>query len=379
MPTSAAPPPAGPTPPSGGSPPPRVLLLGGDVGATRCRLRLHEPPPDAAIVGPGRTLARAEGPGYNPNSTHRSGFLPVADALREILEGVRGTEPFRVIAVLGIAGAGPAHHAEVQSLVRGALAELGIDREDVRVVDDRTTAFAAGAAGGDGLLLMAGTGAAAVRFEDHRPVTRCDGMGWLLGDTGSAVWMGREVLRAVAADLDRRGPSTALTPLLLDHLGIGAADPRQPLIAAVRGLDPAQWGTFAPIAQRVPADPTASGILREAADALIAAVDAVRGDPARGERSAGEPVRGASGPVVLTGSVLEHNPEVSRRVRTALAERGLAVLPARSPVEGALRIARRDQLLRRGDDGGGDGGGRPREDQTSISISPTPRDTQVVI
>ena len=46
------------------------------------------------------------------------------------------------------------------------------------------------------------------------------GWGWFLGDDGSGVWLGREVLRAVLADLDGLGPATMLTARVATELGV---------------------------------------------------------------------------------------------------------------------------------------------------------------
>ena len=320
------------------------LLLGADVGGTRSRVTV--------AAADGTVLARATGAGFNRNSSGATGLDAlvdcVADALAQAqahLQRAPGAAsppeappgmPGRVIAVLGIAGAGPAHHHEVQGTVRGALtARLGelLAHEDIHVHDDLVTAFAAGSADGDGLLLLAGTGAVAARYRGFREQARCDGMGWLLGDVGSAVWIGREVLQAAAADLDSRGPSTALTAAVTDLLEVDAAaearriDPRQALIAAVHRLAPAQWGSAAPLAELAAeqGDEVAAGILDRAADALISTVDAVRTEDDR--------------TIVVAGSVIEHNQVIAARVHAALTERGLQILPADPPVEGALRLA----------------------------------------
>lgn len=315
---------------------PGLRVLGADVGATRARVRVRALGPRGEL---GSMLASAEGPGYNPNSSGPDGPAGLVDAVRTALQaaqsGDRPETAVRTVAVLGIAGAAAAHHAQVEEEVRAALAPLGLPAGDVSIVDDMLPAFAAGSAHGDGLLLLGGTGSAAVRFSGFAPVQRCDGMGWLLGDTGSAVWIGREVLQAAARDLDGRGPATALTADVLAQLGLPApprgaprdgsrGDVRQGLIAAVRPLAPAHWGQLAPIAQRHPQDEIARAILSRAAAELVAKVDAVRG---------------AATEIVLAGSVLSENPEVSRRVRAELAERQLEVLAAGPPVEGALRLA----------------------------------------
>jgi glucosamine kinase len=44
------------------------------------------------------------------------------------------------------------------------------------------------------------------------------GWGWFLGGDGSGVWLGREVLRAVLADLDGLGPATMLTARLTSRM-----------------------------------------------------------------------------------------------------------------------------------------------------------------
>ena len=59
--------------------------------------------------------------------------------------------------------------------------------------------------------MCSGTGAVTVLFRGRQGVARRDGMGWLLGDIGSAVWLGRRTLQTVAADLDQRGRRTVLT------------------------------------------------------------------------------------------------------------------------------------------------------------------------
>lgn len=331
-----------------------TLLLGADVGATNSRVAVRAGTQGGCL---GRLLGSARGPGYNRNSSGADALTGLADtvaqatgqAITALGPGDPGQPQARLLAVLGIAGAGPAHHHEVQEAVRDALEDqlrhtaVHVGREDLIVLDDQVTAFAAGNANGTGLLLLAGTGSAAVRYRDFTTVARCDGMGWLLGDTGSAVWIGRQVLQAVAAHLDARGRATALTAAVLEHLGLQsssadpsdgsarsrAADHRQPLIAAVHRLSPAQWGTFARLPQMFPADPVSRQILERAAAELIAKVDAL-GPVNPGER------------IVLTGSVLDHNATVRAAVRAGLEERGLEIRTDAAPLDGALELAVRE-------------------------------------
>lgn len=283
----------------------RDLLIAGDIGGTSARIAVGPagPLPDAVV-----------GPGANLRSSGDAAIRGIAATISTALEGLPGSRVRRV--VLAISGAGPARHAEVLDAVRAALVPLGIAGDAVEVIDDLTVAFLSGGIGSDGLLLLAGTGAAAAHVENGRITERIDGMGWLLGDVGSAVWIGRAVLQAVARDLDGRGEPTALTALTAAELGIDLRDAadapggdlRQALIRAVDPLSPAQWGAFAPLAARALPDPVAASILAEAAAALLSTAD--RLDP------------GHRRPVVLAGSVLTSPGPVRERITAALERAG---------------------------------------------------------
>src|SRR5438874_1697660 len=49
------------------------------------------------------------------------------------------------------------------------------------------------------------------------------GWGHLFGDEGSAFWIAREAIRAIAAELDGLGGPTSLTPMFLNRLGVPSA------------------------------------------------------------------------------------------------------------------------------------------------------------
>lgn len=165
-------------------------------------------------------------------------------------------------------------------------------------------------------------------------------MGWLLGDIGSAVWIGRQVLQAVAADIDGRRPRTALTELLGDVLGLElrdgidtpTGDARRDLIRALDPLTPAQWGRFAPLPGMALPDPVARKILDRAVRAL--AHDVQRLDPE------------ATLPVVLAGSVLTSAGPLRDELMTGLDAAGHPRLEiAASGLAGAWQIAMRGGVL----------------------------------
>jgi N-acetylglucosamine kinase-like BadF-type ATPase len=237
--------------------------------------------------------------------------------------------------------AGPAGRDRAVALLEGALTGAGLPVAGAEVVTDPVVAYAAGAPGPDGALLLAGTGAVALRKAGFAERARSDGLGWLLGDVGSGVWLALTGLRAAAADLDGRGPATALTAAagaLAAAAGAdGTGDPRQDLVRLTDTRSPAELGAFArEVASCAAAgDTVAAGIVTDAVAGLLRTLSVV--------------ADGATD-VVLAGSVLTRPGPVREGVLAALAGSppgsasggpagGRRVHDAAAPVVGALRLA----------------------------------------
>jgi N-acetylglucosamine kinase-like BadF-type ATPase len=194
-----------------------------------------------------------------------------------------------------------------------ALAPLGV-AAPISYAADLLATFCSGTWREAGYALVAGTGAAAIRVECGREAVTADGLGWLLGDDGSGFWVGRRVARAVVAELDRRGPRTALTPALLHTLALhddGLRDRGRPavlqrLIEALYALRPVQLARFAHLAFAAAddGDELAARIVSEAADALLHTLEAVI-DPR------------VTGPVVLGGGTVARHGELAARITAA--------------------------------------------------------------
>jgi glucosamine kinase len=308
------------------------LVIGADVGGTSTKVALATPA--------GRLVAYATGPGGNI----RSSPADLGATLRQTLaRALAGHDPSHVCAShLGVSGAGPAAVGTVTALCTTALQAAGASGS-VEVRTDLDIAFASAATGRSGLLLLAGTGAVACSVEDLETVGRCDGTGWLLGDVGSAVWFGRRALEAAAADLDGRGPATALTSLVLAHHGVDPLDdPRQGLVAAVYPLAVSEHGGLAPLvlAAAATGDLVAQQVVDEGVDALVRTAHAALTDTlGPGRRS--RPRRPAE--LVLAGGLLTARgpirSEVGRRLALDLDLPPGAVHDALAPVVGALRLA----------------------------------------
>ncbi|WP_345024748.1 N-acetylglucosamine kinase [Actinomadura keratinilytica] len=174
-------------------------VIGIDAGGTKTRcvvLTLG-----GAIAGVGM------GPGANPNSGGDT-----AGALTTALQEALGTVDRSLIlsGVFGIAGAGSAGRPAAVTAARRAWQAVGL-RGAPAVVTDIAVAFAAGTDASKGIVVFSGTGAGAAVISDGAIVQRADGYGWLVGDEGSAVWLGKEAVRAALAAFDGRGSPTLLT------------------------------------------------------------------------------------------------------------------------------------------------------------------------
>src|SRR5262249_7030290 len=201
-------------------------LVAVDAGGTSTRAVVVHPP--------GQCLGYAVAGSGNPTAVGPE----TAAAAESVLGALRRAEvpSTRIrLVVLAMAGAGT---TSVAAEIRRRLAGSGLDAPVVFESDLLATYFS-GTHRPDGYAVIAGTGAGAVRVEDGRQVAGADALGWLLGDEGSGFWIGQRVVRAALADLDGRGPSTALTPLMLARLGVPApsdAGDREPIMAVVRAL-----------------------------------------------------------------------------------------------------------------------------------------------
>ncbi|MDQ1015452.1 hypothetical protein [Streptomyces afghaniensis] len=198
----------------------RDLVVGLDAGGTRTRAVLATAE-DGRPVGEG-----AAGPGNALTVPPPQLTEHLAEAVgRAVPEQVRD----RVVAVAGgFAGATGAADDEpgrrnALAALTAALHRLGIDAGPPVIGSDIEAAFAsAPGAPADGLALVAGTGAVAMRITDRRGTVTVDGDGWLLGDDGSGFWIGRAAVRAALRMADGRGAPTVLAEAVGRELGVPA-------------------------------------------------------------------------------------------------------------------------------------------------------------
>jgi glucosamine kinase len=293
------------------------LVVGVDAGATSTRAlatRLN-----------GTLVGRGKSGGSNPNShPPELAAKRVAEAVRDALGG----EGPVLACMLGMAGESKFTDPAIVETFDTALRQAGLTCS-ISVVSDAEAAFASATAEPNGTVVIGGTGAIAARIVDHRKTARVDGWGWLLGDEGSAYWIGREAVRATLRCLqaeERPGPlaEAVLTEALPDLSTVGHRTMNR-LIAAANAEPPIRLARFASMVSTFAVtDPAAADIVTRAAEHLAAHAQTAR-DP--DERT----------PVVLAGSVIGPDSPVGTALRATLTTRTRA--PVLFAPDGAIGAA----------------------------------------
>lgn len=164
----------------------------------------------------GKVLAKARGGGAN---VVIHGELNVEKVLYQVIEDLEPPGAIEAIC-LGMAGV---DRDEEKELVRGLLRRLGL-RKNIRIVNDALIALVAGAPEGIGIVVSAGTGSIAYGVDPSGETARSGGWGYLLGDEGSAFWLGHAAVRQGIRAVDGRGPATTLFDRIAKRLKLDIPD-----------------------------------------------------------------------------------------------------------------------------------------------------------
>src|SRR6187200_1436024 len=280
----------------------------------------------------GHVVAEARGGGANLQA---SGELEVEKVLHEVMEQAIGDREVQPAAVcLGIAGVDRESDA---AAVRGIMRRIGYKARTL-VVNDALIALVAGAGEHAGVVIVAGTGSIAYGRDASGRAARAGGWGYLLGDEGGGFWIGRAALSAVVRQFDGRGPTTLLTDMVLEQMGLGS--PTEVIHAVYdHGLSRRSIAAIATVVQRAcdAGDAIASEILDRAAAELTSAASSVitRLD-----------MRGEEFRIVLSGGIFAGIPALVPNINARLPEvaprsrvRPLDVEPAMGAVRLALATA----------------------------------------
>lgn len=316
------------TPPradAGGEPP--AWIVGVDGGGTRGRAwaatAAHDPsgPPAGAAerdeacnpygVGPERAAAA---------------ILAVVDDAWRLAGGPPGGLAHAYVTV-GVAGV---ERAQERDPLLAALHSGGLAPERLELLGDPWVALegalpAEVVGPGGRVLLVGGTGSAAVGIGRDGRRARVGGWGSRVGDEGSGAWLGIEAVRATLRAIDGRDPDGPLARAVQAAWGEGA----EALVGRARHAAPAEFAALAPTVIALEDDPVA-GALRARAVAALAELIATA---ARGCGDAPVAVSWTGG---VAGALVD---DLRDALDPALAA---ALRPAAGPpVAGAWRLARR--------------------------------------
>ena len=276
------------------------FYLGIDGGGTRCRGRLRD--------ARGALLGEAEGDMAN---IHQD-FDRALTSILSVARAVAGSVPLANIrAGLGLAGAtGPEQCARVEA--------ANLPFASIRCDSDAYIACLGAHNGGDGGIVIAGTGSAGLALVKGQRLS-VGGHGFALGDQGSGAVIGRALVQHALLAHDGIVPHTGITREIMGHF----QDTPAAAIEWSRTALSRDYAAFAPLAfvAAQAGDGAALAILRAAAQGLA--------DIARQLQRAGAPRLSLIG-----GLGLAIKPFLPDAMAAAFEP------PLAEPVEGAILMAR---------------------------------------
>jgi len=164
---------------------------------------------------------RVVGEGTGSGMVH----LAAADGAERFQAGLReavqqawqamGRSPQPVYAMaMGLTGV----DAEPEAERAVALAREIVDCKRIQASNDALTALVGAHGGQPGIIVISGTGAIALGRDTNGRTARSGGWGWMIGDEGSAMAIGRNGLNAATHAFDGTGPATMLVEAMMGQL-----------------------------------------------------------------------------------------------------------------------------------------------------------------
>jgi N-acetylglucosamine kinase-like BadF-type ATPase len=296
--------------------------FGIDGGGTHSRL--------AITNREGRILAQTKGGSTNIYSVSKDEAL---ENLRSLLDlGLKAAGLQKRDLAAGCMGSAGLGREMEQGIFREFFCSLLGAGTPVKLCGDGEILLCGGLEGLEGYCLIAGTGSTALgRSKDGRLV-RSGGLGYMLGDEGSAAWIGKTAIARILRSLEDRDLPSSMIEAILEKTRLRkSAD----LIHYVHyDADKAQVAALAPVVTNAAraGDPLALDILQTGAAELALLVRSVLDRSLWIENKT----------LVLAGGVIEHDEILTGKLRESLVASfpGLAVTePRGSALQGACLLA----------------------------------------
>ncbi|AAN56498.1 ATPase [Shewanella oneidensis MR-1] len=227
------------------------LFIGVDGGGSKCRATIYTA--DGTVLGTG--VAGRANPLHGLAQTFESIEASAHQALLDA--GMKATDSHLLVAGLGLAGVNvPRLYQDVVNWQHPFAA--------MYVTTDLHTACIGAHRGADGAVIITGTGSCGYAHVGDASLS-IGGHGFALGDKGSGAWLGLKAAEHVLLALDGFATPTALTEMLLSHLGVKDA------LGIVEHLAGKSSSCYAQLARNVldcanAGDQVAIAIVQEGAD-----------------------------------------------------------------------------------------------------------------
>ena len=298
------------------------LYFGIDGGGTHSRI--------AVVNQELEVLGNAVGGSTNIYSVSKDEvFENLSGLIDTVCERISVDRSALTAGCLGSAGLGrPGERALFQDFFNRLLS----DQVPVHLCTDGEILLCGGLQALEGFCLVAGTGSLALGRALEGPMVRAGGLGYMLGDEGSAWWIGHEAITRALRSVENRDLPTALLPSLMQACSL--QEPQDFIAYAHQKAGKSEIAALAPLVTvaAVQGDALALDILQQAAWELASLVESVV------KRSPGI----SNQELVLAGGVMEHDAIVHKRLLAILQERlpGLSAGPPRgTALEGACLLA----------------------------------------
>lgn len=204
-------------------------FVGIDGGGSKCSAMLFD--------DHGKMLGQGIGGAANASRDYASTLLSIVESVQQALYDARLSQSLlsKLHVSAGLAGA----------CVPNVNAQLKAWKHpfaNFRVTSDLMTACYGAHGGGDGAILIIGTGSAAAKMQNNT-LTQFGGHGFLLGDKGSGAWFGRAAVSSTLEALDTLIPMTQLHRMVLEQLDV--CDTAQ-LVQRMIGASTNEFAALAP-------------------------------------------------------------------------------------------------------------------------------------
>lgn len=286
------------------------LYVGVDAGASKCRVRIEDA--DGVLIG--HATGKAATMRYSSEAAWDAILTTVQEAFQERV----GKHALYV----GIGIAGTEMSAAYQTFM-----QYPHPFKQLSVVSDAHTACLGAHLGGDGAIIIAGTGV--VGFQRCQgEAHKVGGYGFPFDDEGGGAWMGLQAVQHALKAYDKRGPTSSLTASIL-HLFKGNA------LSLAEWADKATSTAYATLAPGViehskQGDVVALQIMKQAACALDAIGEALL----KSQVDRSKPL-----PCALVGGVAPHvKPYLSTALRARLR------VCHETPEQGAIRLVKQREV-----------------------------------